>query len=126
MDVPATGAGKITEVLLKRGDKVSKGSLIARLEAAGAGGAAPARCRTGRTARAAAAPAPPARAAGCRGAQPPGAGDTVRMPAPRCAKPPRRRISRTTQLLVLGSGPGGYTAAFRAADLGLKVTLVER
>ena len=37
MDVPATAAGKITEVLLKRGDKVSKGSVIARVEAAGAG-----------------------------------------------------------------------------------------
>jgi len=31
-----------------------------------------------------------------------------------------------TELLVLGSGPGGYSAAFRAADLGLKVTLVEK
>ena len=39
---------------------------------------------------------------------------------------PTRASSRTAQLLVLGSGPGGYTAAFRAADLGLKVTLVER
>jgi dihydrolipoamide dehydrogenase len=35
-------------------------------------------------------------------------------------------VTRKTQLLVIGSGPGGYTAAFRAADLGLKVTLVER
>ena len=35
-------------------------------------------------------------------------------------------MSRKTQLLVIGSGPGGYTAAFRAADLGLEVTLVER
>jgi dihydrolipoamide dehydrogenase len=44
-------------------------------------------------------------------------------------RPPEERAAdaaRSTQLLVLGSGPGGYTAAFRAADLGLKVTLVER
>jgi dihydrolipoamide dehydrogenase len=45
-------------------------------------------------------------------------GGTVRMPSP--------QAGRSAQLLVLGSGPGGYTAAFRAADLGLKVTLVER
>jgi len=55
------------------------------------------------------------------------AGDTVRMPIPDLS---RIRgdvdFNRSTQLLVLGSGPGGYTAAFRAADLGLQVTLVER
>ncbi len=118
MDVPATAAGTITEVLLKRGDKVSKGSLIARLEpgtAAAGAGAAPAQA------------APPA-AASAPAARAEAAGDTVRMPA-RTAAPSDRaaeEASRSTQLLVLGSGPGGYTAAFRAADLGLKVTLVER
>jgi dihydrolipoamide dehydrogenase len=106
MDVPASAAGRITEVLLKRGDTVSKDSLIARLEPATA--AAPAASGT-------AAPAE-------------GAGDTVRMPAPEPGRAARANESftRTAQLLVLGSGPGGYTAAFRAADLGLKVTLVER
>ena len=104
MDVPAAAAGKVTEVLLKVGDKVSKGSLIARLEAS-AGAAA----------------APPL-------AVPETAGDTVRMPAPEAGRGERAQesFSRTAQLLVLGSGPGGYTAAFRAADLGLKVMLVER
>jgi dihydrolipoamide dehydrogenase len=109
MDVPAAAAGRVTEVLLKVGDKVSKGSLIARLEAsAGA-------------ARAPAAAAPPV-------AVPETAGDTVRMPAPEAGRGARAQesFSRTAQLLVLGSGPGGYTAAFRAADLGLKVMLVER
>ena len=106
MDVPATSAGKVAEVLLKRGDKVSKGSLIARLEtnshAAGPTAAAAAKPESG--------------------------GDTVRMPVPDLSKPPEGTpdFNRSTQLLVLGSGPGGYTAAFRAADLGLKVTLVER
>ncbi|HEX4388874.1 MAG TPA: dihydrolipoyl dehydrogenase [Steroidobacteraceae bacterium] len=111
MDVPATSAGKITEVLVKRGDKVSKGSLIARLETESRATAAPA---------AAASPAPNlARGNG---------GDTVRMPSPQAVRPQRAGDGggRSTQLLVLGSGPGGYTAAFRAADLGLKVTLVER
>jgi dihydrolipoamide dehydrogenase len=55
-------------------------------------------------------------------------GDTVRMPIPDLSRHDRAEVefNRSTQLLVLGSGPGGYTAAFRAADLGMKVTLVER
>jgi dihydrolipoamide dehydrogenase len=108
MDVPSTSAGTLTQVFLKRGDKVSKGTLIARVDTAAAAAAA---------ARAPAAPAPP-----------PGAGDTVRMPVARAAATDRaaQEFNRSTQLLVLGSGPGGYTAAFRAADLGLKVALVER
>jgi dihydrolipoamide dehydrogenase len=121
MDVPATAAGRITDVLLKRGDKVSKGSLIARVEdGVGAGAAAPANAPA-----ATVSDAPPARAAVRADA---GVGDTVRMPSPQ-ARPPEQGAAdaaRSTQLLVLGSGPGGYTAAFRAADLGLKVTLVER
>jgi len=120
MDVPASAGGKITEVLLKRGDKVSKGSVIARLEPAAAAAPvaeAPAASRP--------APAVPDAAAPTGSAE--SAGDTVRMPAPtgRDARS-TETFTRTTQLLVLGSGPGGYTAAFRAADLGLKVTLVER
>jgi dihydrolipoamide dehydrogenase len=56
------------------------------------------------------------------------AGDTVRMPIPDLSRGARGEadFNRSTQLLVLGAGPGGYTAAFRAADLGLQVTLVER
>ena len=118
MDVPATAAGRITEVLLKRGDKVSKGSLIARVEASAGAGAA-----------ATAAPPPDASARAPRTAvRADVAGDTVRMPSPQGRAPDEGATdaARSTQLLVLGSGPGGYTAAFRAADLGLKVTLVER
>jgi dihydrolipoamide dehydrogenase len=55
------------------------------------------------------------------------AGDTVRMPIPDLSRLGGDvEFNRSTQLLVLGSGPGGYTAAFRAADLGMQVTLVER
>jgi dihydrolipoamide dehydrogenase len=119
MDVPATAAGTVTEVLLKRGDKVSKGSLIARLDAAATGAAGTS------------AGAPPAADAGPAAPSVPraeSAGDTVRMPAPQAGPAERAagEFNRTAQLLVLGAGPGGYTAAFRAADLGLKVTLVER
>jgi dihydrolipoamide dehydrogenase len=74
-----------------------------------------------------AAPAARAPAAPAPAARPESAGDTVRMPIPDLSRVPREvDFNRSTQLLVLGSGPGGYTAAFRAADLGLKVTLVER
>jgi dihydrolipoamide dehydrogenase len=121
MDVPATAAGRITEVLLKRGDKVSKGSLIARVEAAPAAGA-------GAAAAASAAAAVPSARAAPASARANDVGDTVRMPSPQSTPPagPATEGARSTQLLVLGAGPGGYTAAFRAADLGLKVTLVER
>jgi dihydrolipoamide dehydrogenase len=148
MDVPATTAGKVSEVLLKRGDKVSKGSVIARLE----GGAATAAAAKPATPQQTTNPAPAASAASgaapagssnpqpsnpqradASSAPPPAAradhmGDTVRMPAPRLQdnEPGAADGGRQVQLLVLGSGPGGYTAAFRAADLGMKVTLVER
>ncbi len=117
MDVPATAAGTIAEVLLKRGDKVSKGALIARVEAA-ATAASPAPAGAPAAEAASAAPA----------ARPESAGDTVRMQSPGAGAAARlaQEFNRSTQLLVLGAGPGGYTAAFRAADLGLKVTLVER
>ena len=212
MDVPSTAAGKIVEVPLKRGDRVSKGTVIARLDTEG-----------GETA-VQPMPGAPDRSA----TRPESGGDTVRMPLPEfteqqaaksadtakgeAAKPPPRRRrqrrsaravgfesrstaeqrnrsarcrieadaasskaprrchieaataqspepsqarapspppaaaatgataagtasatpsaaqpgERKTQLLVLGAGPGGYTAAFRAADLGMQVTLVER
>jgi dihydrolipoamide dehydrogenase len=104
MDVPSTAAGTLTEVLVKRGDKVSKGSVLARLD----------------TAIAAAANAPAARIEV--------AGDTVRMPSQKGGPADRAgsEYNSSTQLLVFGAGPGGYTAAFRAADLGMRVTLVER
>jgi dihydrolipoamide dehydrogenase len=126
MDVPATASGTITEVVLKKGDKVSKGSVIARLSAAQP---APAPAPPGARAE-----PPGGRAAGSsqegseREAAAGAAGDTVRMKMPDGS--PRGRLEaqadRSAQLIVLGSGPGGYTAAFRAADLGMKVTLIER
>jgi dihydrolipoyl dehydrogenase len=119
--------------LLRRGDKVSKGSLIARVD----GG--PARESTGAATAGAAAEVPAAPSAPAQSRAPPPsppapppaarpepAGDTVRMPSPQPPSTDRAAGEHTVQLLVLGSGPGGYTAAFRAADLGLKVTLIER
>jgi dihydrolipoamide dehydrogenase len=111
MDVPAPRAGTVLRVAIKTGDKVGKGDLVLVLEPAEAD--APAKAAA--PAAAAGPPAAPARAATASAATkvataPPGA------PA---ATPGRR-------LAVIGAGPGGYTAAFRAADLGLEVTLIER
>jgi dihydrolipoamide dehydrogenase len=85
-------------------------------------------------ARQATAAAPPETAVSASASAPPlaarqeSAGDTVRMPIPDLSRLERGEVefNRSTQLLVLGSGPGGYTAAFRAADLGMQVTMVER
>ena len=134
IDVPATAAGKIAEVLLKRGDKVSKGAVIARVETnsqAGTPATNPQAAQAPAAAAGSSAPAaksPPAPAPSPPAAKPESDGDTVRMPMPDLTQPPQGQVdfSRSTQLLVLGSGPGGYTAAFRAADLGMQVTLVER
>ncbi|MGA1383436.1 MAG: dihydrolipoyl dehydrogenase [Steroidobacteraceae bacterium] len=82
MDVPAPVGGRLTEILVAKGEKVSKGTVIARIEATAVASVA--------------------------------------------ASAVPNDVSRHTPVLVLGAGPGGYTAAFRASDLGLEVTLVER
>jgi len=99
MEIPSTHAGVVRELRVKVGDKVAEGSSILLLEPAEA--AAVSAQAPAATAPAPAAPAPAAGSAA-------GAADIQ------------------TEVLVLGSGPGGYTAAFRAADLGKKVVLVER
>ena len=100
MEVPSTHAGIVKEVRVKVGDKVAQGTLIAVVETT------------------AAAMAPPPR------------------PSPKAEGESMRQALKSTlasldadlhaEVLVLGAGPGGYTAAFRAADLGKKVVLVER
>jgi dihydrolipoamide dehydrogenase len=109
MDVPATRDGTVREVLLSRGDRVSKGTLILTLDAAGADApAADEAPLPGQVAEA----APPA-------AAPVSAAETIVS-----AGEPAADLE--AGLVVLGAGPGGYTAAFRAADLGLDVLLVDR
>jgi dihydrolipoamide dehydrogenase len=134
MDVPSTAAGTLTEVLVKRGDKVSKGSVLARLDTA-ATAAQPSAPASPAAAIAAAANAPAGRAsppaapaAAAPAARIEVAGDTVRMPSQKGGPADRAGsdYNSSTELLVFGAGPGGYTAAFRAADLGMKVTLIER
>jgi len=127
MDVPSTAAGTVTEVLVQKGGKIGKGGVIARIEGVAAA-AAPAKAPVG----AAPTAAPVAKAAPAPASAPAPAASATQRAAPAPAPKPSRPLKpdvphdRETQLLVLGAGPGGYTAAFRAADLGLKVTLVER
>ncbi len=120
MEIPASAGGVVRELKVKLGDKVSKGSLLLLLEATDAAAApAPAAPNAATSPASAAAPA-----AGGYGspAQP--------APAPAQSAPAPASFSGTADIdcdtLVLGAGPGGYTAAFRAADLGQKVVLVER
>jgi dihydrolipoamide dehydrogenase len=102
MDVPSPVGGTISELKVKLGDKVSEGSLILTLST-GVKGAASA--------------APPA-----HGAAPPAS--PAEAPKPAAAYAGGADIE--CEMLVLGAGPGGYSAAFRSADLGMKTVLIER
>jgi dihydrolipoamide dehydrogenase len=122
MDVPSSAAGKVLELKVGKGSKISKGTPLLVIETDTA--AAPAQTPAA-TPPAAAPPASEAPAAQPAAAAK--AGIATPAPAPTATSAVSEpEASRSTQLLVLGAGPGGYTAAFRAADLGLKVTLIER
>jgi dihydrolipoamide dehydrogenase len=105
LEVPAPEAGIIGEIKVKVGDKVSQGALLATWASGGAASAPAAAAQP--AAAPTAAPAAPAAA-----------------PAP--AAEPTTRADFECDVLVLGAGPGGYAAAFRAADLGVSVVLVDR
>ncbi|MFP4277086.1 MAG: dihydrolipoyl dehydrogenase [Wenzhouxiangella sp.] len=122
MDVPSPASGKLIELTVAEGDKVSEGDVIGVLEVS------------------AEAPGPGSRGQGSGSASAHGgAGEKSEnadppdsqtrkpqsgSPEPRTPNPEHSK--KDFDLVVLGSGPGGYTAAFRAADLGLKVALIER
>ena len=107
MEIPSSHAGVVKSLAVKLGDKVNEGSVLLTLEADGAAAAAPA----------------------------PAASASKPVPAP-TQKAPEAPVSVADSfggsvdldcdVVVLGGGPGGYSAAFRAADLGLKVVIVER
>jgi dihydrolipoamide dehydrogenase len=111
MEVPSTAGGVVKELLVKKGDRVSEGHLILKLEGEAVAAAVSPAASPAAPAPAPAAPATPTRPA---------------APAPISAAGYSGPVDEETELLVLGAGPGGYPAAFRAADLGLQVTLVER
>lgn len=101
LEVPSPAAGKVAEIKVTEGDKVSEGSLILVLESEDG--------------------------AASEGIEPPSAAASS---APAAAASPAPSAAKTGDLhgevVVLGSGPGGYSAAFRAADLGKKVVLIEK
>ena len=107
MDVPAAHAGKVISIQVAVGDKVSAGDLVLTLEAAD-------RSEDGFEATMVISPAKQRALAAAASA------------APGAAPRPASAATNSTELVVIGAGVGGYTAAFRAADLGLEVTLVER
>jgi dihydrolipoamide dehydrogenase len=136
MEVPASAAGVVKELKVKVGDKLSEGSVVAVIESSEAavsslpppGEGAPALTRAGAdegthsqtsTAIGSSVPSPAA-------AQRPLPQGEVRTAAPQAEATSGRKADIECRLVVLGAGPGGYTAAFRAADLGLDTVLVER
>ena len=107
MDVPSPQAGTVTDIKVKVGDKVSEGALILILDAVGAAAVAMP-----------AVPTVPPSATVAPGAAPP--------PPVASAAAYTGGVDVECEMLVLGAGPGGYSAAFRSADLGMKTVLVER
>ncbi|HQZ02142.1 MAG TPA: dihydrolipoyl dehydrogenase [Thauera sp.] len=108
MDVPSSTAGVVREVLVAVGDKVGEGAVLIKVEGATASEGTTASAATSAGAAPAAAPASAPAAAAPAAASHSGAADVE------------------YDLVVLGAGPGGYSGAFRAADLGLKVAIIER
>ncbi|MFY7867463.1 biotin/lipoyl-containing protein, partial [Roseateles sp.] len=104
MEIPSSHAGVIKEIKVALGDKINQGSVLLALESADGAAAVPGHAPVAATAAAA----------------------PVQAPAPSAAQAYTGNADFSCDLLVLGAGPGGYSAAFRAADLGLKVILVER
>jgi dihydrolipoamide dehydrogenase len=111
MEVPSPFAGVVRELKVRVGDALSEGRVVALIEAADAEAKA-------------AAPAVlvPPKPAPAKPATP----TTPVALAPAAAAPSSRKADIECRIVVIGAGPGGYTAAFRAADLGLDTVLVER
>ncbi|MFN5701348.1 MAG: dihydrolipoyl dehydrogenase [Betaproteobacteria bacterium] len=119
MEIPSSHAGVVKELKVKLGDKVGEGTVVLSLEVAdsvaGAAASAPATPS-----------AAPASAASPSAAPSPVAPAPAGAPAAAVVADDGSAFDLECDVLVLGAGPGGYSAAFRAADLGLKVVLVER
>ncbi len=108
MEVPSSAAGVVKALQVKLGDTLSEGDVVAVIEVAGEASAPAA--------------AAPAKAEAPKPATPP----APATPAPQAAAASGKAADIECQVVVIGAGPGGYTAAFRAADLGLDTVLVER
>ncbi|MCE7033062.1 dihydrolipoyl dehydrogenase [Lysobacter sp. GX 14042] len=128
MEVPSSAAGVVKELRVKVGDEIAEGAVLAVLETEA----------EGKDETSADAPLPPAAEVDARRAPREGSGEPSPQPsaaggsgdekrgAPKAGEATGRQADVECTMLVLGAGPGGYTAAFRAADLGLDTVLVER
>ena len=116
MEIPSSQGGVVKEIKVKLGDVVKQGSVVLTLEVVGAAASRPAPIEVQKPASAQAAPVQSA---------PEKVASASITPVPTAASF-SGSADLDCDLLVLGAGPGGYSAAFRAADLGLKVVLVER
>ncbi len=114
MEVPAVADGVIKALKVKLGDNVSEGAVIALIESGAAAAPAPTKAAAQPPAAAPAAAAAPATPA------------PAPAPAPQAATASGRKADIECAMVVIGAGPGGYTAAFRSADLDLDTVLVER
>ncbi|MEZ5650455.1 MAG: dihydrolipoyl dehydrogenase [Burkholderiaceae bacterium] len=137
MEIPSPVAGEVTELAVAVGDKVSEGSLLVRVRA---GSAQPADAAAPSPTPSSSSGAPAAPAASRATAGSPSAASSsntsvntaTSAPTSQAAKPGAgqggadRQADEQVQMLVIGAGPGGYSAAFRAADLGMDTLLVER
>ena len=118
LEVPSSAAGVVKEIKVKLGDNLSEGDVVLLLEAEGE----------------AAVPAAPAKAEAPKAEAAPASKPPVtpshRAPAEPAAPQPALSSGKTAdidcKMVVLGAGPGGYTAAFRSADLGVDTVLIER
>jgi dihydrolipoamide dehydrogenase len=122
MDVPSPVSGIIESIAIKKGDEVSSGSLIATVTTSEAGAEKAAPAAAPKAPSPATTPTPAAAAAPAKAATPAAPAATPAAAAAKSSPAPAGALD----LIVLGAGVGGYTAAFRAADLGLKVALIER
>lgn len=117
MDVPASDAGTIASVEVKVGDRVNSGDVVATLEGEGARESAAESPPSGGDDTVSTRVMTPEEIAGATGAVPAATAEDTAPPGD---------VTHRAELVVIGAGPGGYTAAFRAADLGVDVILVER
>ena len=117
LEVPSSAAGVVKELKVKLGDTLSEGSVVAILEAEGAAASAPVAAAPQSAPSATEPPKPPVTPSPAAPASP---------PAPKAAQGTGKAADIECRMVVLGSGPGGYTAAFRAADIGLDTVMIER
>ena len=125
MEIPSNQGGVVKAVLVKIGDKVKRGSVILQLEASAEAGAAVDAAASASSSAVAALGAAASSLGLTQAAAPAVAKLENNAPTVAMAKY-NGKVDSKFDLLVLGAGPGGYSAAFRAADLGLNVVLVER